>query len=145
VVTGQGRLVVLEPEKWVGKRFPLLSHIDSPEPLDAGQWVILLYHHDCPACQELVPRFPQFARRLGNGDERRIALVEMPSYAEAQHLRTPPRSPYVRARLRNSHDWFAETPVAINVWDGRVAHVYSTQQLARATTAGSRTRHESKD
>lgn len=35
-ILGQGRFVVLEPERWDGKRFPLLDHIEIDADLSRG-------------------------------------------------------------------------------------------------------------
>lgn len=49
--------VVLRPEKWIGKRQPIMSHIDVAERLSQGQWRVLLHRHDCERCREIVPRY----------------------------------------------------------------------------------------
>lgn len=36
---------------WISRPWPLLPHIQTDQRLDQGSWLILLYHHDCPACQ----------------------------------------------------------------------------------------------
>ncbi|HUT29914.1 MAG TPA: hypothetical protein VMX13_08990 [Sedimentisphaerales bacterium] len=46
---------VLEPESWVGKQLPILEHIDIADTLKTGNWLILLYHYDCPDCAEAIP------------------------------------------------------------------------------------------
>jgi hypothetical protein len=47
---------VLEPETWVGKKLPILEHIDIGEKLSKGNWLILLYHHDCPDCIKAIAK-----------------------------------------------------------------------------------------
>jgi len=47
---------VLEPETWVGKKLPILQHIDIGEKLSRGNWLILLYHHDCPDCAKAIAK-----------------------------------------------------------------------------------------
>jgi hypothetical protein len=36
-IIGDGKIVVLEPEKWIGKRFPLLDYIDIGDRLKEGK------------------------------------------------------------------------------------------------------------
>jgi len=48
VILGEGNLVVLEPEKWVGQVLPVLKYIDVGERFAAGNWTLLFYHSDCP-------------------------------------------------------------------------------------------------
>jgi len=62
------RYEVLEPGEWVGKKLPILEQIDIGERLRAGNWLVLLYHYDCPGCAEAIPMYEQMARNLaGNG------------------------------------------------------------------------------
>ena len=53
-VIGDGNVVVLQPEKWTGKRFPLLAHIDVGERLKNGRWLVFLYNPDCASCQAMI-------------------------------------------------------------------------------------------
>ena len=71
-VMGNGKIVVLEPEKWIGKHFPLLDYIDIGDKLKKGKWVVLLYHHDCAKCQKAIK----------DHHSSKTILVEMPPYAE---------------------------------------------------------------
>ena len=43
-ILGEDSLVVLDPETWVGKPFPLSKHVDVGERLAEGKWIVLLYH-----------------------------------------------------------------------------------------------------
>ncbi|HMP05126.1 MAG TPA: hypothetical protein PJ982_02155, partial [Lacipirellulaceae bacterium] len=52
-----GQLVILEPEKWPGQPFSLSEHVEPEIEFSKGDWIILMYHHDCPSCQEAVPRY----------------------------------------------------------------------------------------
>ena len=54
VFIGDSKIVVLEPEMWIGKRFPLLDYIDIGGKLKDGNWLVLLYHYDCPKCREAI-------------------------------------------------------------------------------------------
>ena len=56
-IIGNGKIVVLEPQKWVGKRFPLLGHIDVGNKLTSGLWLVLLHRHDCSACREAASQY----------------------------------------------------------------------------------------
>ncbi|MHC4744591.1 MAG: hypothetical protein ACYS8Z_21980 [Planctomycetota bacterium] len=48
VVTGSSG--VLEAETWVGKKLPILEHIDIGQKLSRGRRLILFYHHDYADC-----------------------------------------------------------------------------------------------
>ena len=116
---------VLEPETWVGKELPILEYIDIADSLRTGNWVILLYHYDCPDCTEAIPKYEQMARDLaGNGDFLRIALIEMPPYG-------PPvvasGSPCTLGRLANTKEWFVTTPAVALLTDGTVKQAWEAK------------------
>ncbi len=128
VPTGAG-MVVLESEKWLGKPLPLLEYIDIGDQLRQGKWLLVLYHHDCPDCQELLG--PSRDSRLNSlGDASRVVLVEMPPHRqrsdEAAFADCVSRNV---AQLTDSRRWFAETPTAIHLAEGVVISVQTRQQL----------------
>ena len=47
----------LEPEKWVGKRFPLLRYLKIDADLSQGEWTIMFHRHDCSECRRAVPKY----------------------------------------------------------------------------------------
>ncbi len=79
VVSGPDGLVILEPEKWIGNTLPIATQIDIGGQLAKGRWTMVLLHHDCPKCQEALPKYEQLASRLEPGLAR-IALIEVPPY-----------------------------------------------------------------
>lgn len=118
---GAGDLVVLEPESWVGGRFPLLEHIDIGNELARGYWIVVLYHHDCQACREAIPGYERRARAIASQwDAPRIALIEMPPYAPAGDGIVAVNSPCVSGRLNDARDWFITTPAEIRMRDSIV-------------------------
>jgi len=69
---------VLEPKTWVGKELPILEYIDIAESLKEGNWLVLLYHYDCPDCIETIPKYEQMARDLTNKERTDVlALLQM--------------------------------------------------------------------
>jgi hypothetical protein len=57
VVANGQKTVLLEPGKWVGKKFPLLPFIDSAdirEQLKFGDHIIVLFHYNCSKCMTLI-------------------------------------------------------------------------------------------
>ncbi len=121
-----GKTILLKPESWVGKRFPLLEHIDIGDQLVEGEWLVLLYHHDCPKCREAIPRYEALGRDSDpSRSKMKVALDEAPPHAvsgtgPADHIGT-----CFRGRLRSVRNWFVETPVAVRVGDGVVLEVSS--------------------
>ena len=110
-IFGDSQFVVLEPETWVGKRFPLLQYIDLQHQLAEGKWVVVLYHHDCPECRDVIPEYEQLAHRLaGRLDGLRVGLIEMAPYARDDDLGSGDGT-CARGRLADVKEWFTATPV----------------------------------
>ncbi len=128
---GDGEIVVLEPETWIGKRFPLFSHIEQGGQLARGVWLVLLYHHDCPQCQQVLPNYELLAAKVDE-DQRSVALVEVPPFGprEGGDLST---SPVHRVKLQDTKDWFVQTPTEIQLTDGIVTTVRGAKELEEAS------------
>lgn len=121
IVASPGGWVVLEPAKWMGKKLPLLPHLSPPAGLAEGRWTVLLYKHGCPACVQAAARFGKTDG--GEGEGRRLGLVELPPYGAAGHLRETEARGVELMRLSEAHDWFAQTPVYIDLVEGVVTGV----------------------
>jgi hypothetical protein len=138
-VRGNGKVVVLEPENWRGQAFPLLPYIADDkgmlqlqagkrplrERLVEGNWIVVLYHHDCPKCRRVV-------RNLSHGAstariDARVVLIEMPPYGDQGEGLTPssPGMERIIGRLNDGNEWFATTPVVIRLKGGIVAECSS--------------------
>jgi hypothetical protein len=113
-------VVLLEPEKWVGRRCPFLPYTDIGEDLSQGKWLVVLYHHDCERCQAVVPVFEAMARSAGSDPaEPRIAFVAVPPYGPPL-WQFDPRSSSRQGRLDESKNWFVGTPTVLRLQDGVV-------------------------
>jgi len=116
---------VLEPETWVGRKLPILDHIDIGKQLEKGNWLILLYHYDCPDCAEAIPKYEQMARNLaGNEDFLRIALIEVPPYGQAPITQ---KTPCTVGRLAETKEWFITTPAVALLTDAKVAAAWEAK------------------
>lgn len=122
VSVGKG-LVLLEPEKWIGKRLPILPYIEGDSSqLQHGEWTLLFYHHDCPKCLEVLDRY-QTAGIIEA--TRKIAFVEMPPYGVLQKA-----LPKVQVfRLTDHLDWFMSTPHFIGISEATVISSEQEQSL----------------
>ncbi len=119
-VVAAGSSIVIDPQGWMGQRFPLLPYINIGNRLDRGEWCVVLYRHDCPACHEQLPAFTEAFGRLGPRT-RQLALVEVPTE------RPPPQPPNLPAlaetwsgRLRDGPRWLVQTPLFLRADDGIV-------------------------
>jgi hypothetical protein len=121
LVSGEGQLVIVEPQEWLGKRIPLLRHIEKAQVLERGKWLLLFYKHDCPACVEAAEAF--YERTILYSDGRSLAVVEIPPYGSDGHLGTEQDLPFQFLRLSDRHEWFLATPTFVLLDDGRVMGV----------------------
>jgi thiol-disulfide isomerase/thioredoxin len=116
---------VLEPETWVGKELPIINHIDIGEQLKTGNWLIMLYHHDCPDCIATIPKIEQMAREIqGNEDLLRIALIEIPPYCPNNK---DEGCSCIHGHLTNAKEWFIITPTVALLTNGKVKSVWVTK------------------
>ncbi|MBX3432042.1 MAG: hypothetical protein KF847_01715 [Pirellulales bacterium] len=113
-----GGLVILEPETWIGEKPPIGMHLTPAVNLSAGTWIIVLYHHDCPDCQDALPKYERLAAAT-QADGTRIVLVEVPPFAEA----SMDFNAAIHARLPEEIEWFVQAPVEIQIIDGVVTAV----------------------
>lgn len=112
-----GSLIILEPQKWVGKPLPLLADLDIAGRLQAGRWIVVLYHQGCSTCIEALPGYEAMSLA------RQVALVEMPPYASPADRLIGPGSKAVVRKLSDTKEWFATTPVVLLMQDGVVRDV----------------------
>lgn len=147
-IIGDGKIIVLEPEKWVGKRFPLLSYIeDVPlqakpterplrERLTSGHWIVALYRHDCPKCQQMI-KSSTWETPVA-GQSTRVALVEVPPLSfggTGRHLDLF-EDCCVFGQLSGEREWFVTTPLVAELDDGKVTEVAVEAGDAEPATFG---------
>jgi hypothetical protein len=104
--------IILEPETWKDKKFPLIAHFTQPadgEILKQGTWKIILIHTDCPNCRKLISE-------MENQNTTNIALIEIPSPA-TEYLSISKIS-FPVFKLDKNNEWFAVTPCVIVLVDG---------------------------
>jgi hypothetical protein len=120
-VVGDGPFVYLNPLAWVGQPFPLVRHIDIGDRLAEGEWVVILYRHDCPKCRWVVPEYERLARVLADQPgSPKVALVEVPPYGDPGDPLVSSPSSLVVGRLNDEREWFVEVPAKVRLKDGKV-------------------------
>jgi len=118
---------VLELETWIGKRLPILEHIDISKQLERCSWVVVLYNYDCPDCVETIPKYKQMARDLaGNENLLQIALIEIPPYSTKIICE---ESSYNLGRLSDTKEWFIDTPTIVMLENNVVSTIWEGQSL----------------
>ena len=101
--------IMLEPETWIGKEFPLVSRFvlsDGAEVLQQGTWHVLLVQPDCPECRKMM-------KELEEKQTENIAIVVVPTRAG----KIPPTS-FPIFWLDRQNGWFADTPCVVKLVEG---------------------------
>ncbi len=131
-ILGEGDFVVLEPETWVGKRFPLLPYIDIGDRLAEGGWLVVLHRHRCPRCERSIREYQRLAADLGWSWP--IALVEIPSDSGGGYVSQ--ESSCTLGHLGHVRRWFITVPVEIVLLNGIVVGVSEGESLASGRASG---------
>jgi hypothetical protein len=119
-IDGDGSVVVLKPEQWVGRRCPLLPYADIGDELSQGRWLVVLDHHNCPHCREVVPAYEAKARAaVADPVAARIAFLAVPPHGTPLWQIAPGTS-CRQGRLTASKEWFGATPAVLRLQDGVV-------------------------
>lgn len=118
-IIGDTGIIVLEPNKWVGRRFPLFRYVDIARELSEGEWTVIFYHHDCPSCQQAIPYYVHLARQTSDQvTSPRVAFIEIPPFGIATGL--PADSDAQVGRLLEQREWFIESPTEVTLREGFV-------------------------
>jgi hypothetical protein len=99
-----------------------LEHIDIADQLKQGIVVILMYHHDCPTCRTMVPKYDQYYRKMQNqnDDSMKIAFIAVPPYADNGPV--PADTACMQGKLRQRQDgklWAITSPYVVVLIDGQ--------------------------
>lgn len=117
----RGGMVIADPSKWLGKPFPRTKFIETDEDLSQGEWNVLLYHGDCPECQQALQDLAREFRRRGDSVE--FLIVEIPSPSKPAHrLRDIPAG-LQWTSIEDGREWIVRTPVTLGLKDGIVNDV----------------------
>jgi len=117
-MTRFGNQVLVVPSRWTGQFCPLLDEVDIGHRLRRGHWAMLLYHHDCLQCRDVMESLKTVALET----RMPIAFVSVPPHKDDDDFATPP-SAVVHRRLQAGMTWLVETPAIIVLNDGVVESV----------------------
>ncbi len=110
------------PSEWVGKPLTILDNIDIGNELSSGLWGVLIYDHQCAACELSLIRYEELAAEYSNiATAPSIAFVEKPPFDSDGSLRSRVD---VYGRLSPSEDIYFPTPLALLIDDGVVLAVF---------------------
>jgi hypothetical protein len=122
---GNSGFVLLEPDRWVGGRFPLVTYINTADRdrLLRGSWIVVFYHAECSRCQRILSRYESLGQDLRlSGDDFSIALIRVSSNGETEPL---VQTACYRGALSENIEWLIKTPYEVRVTDGVVTSATS--------------------
>lgn len=100
--------LVLRPEDWVGRQFPLLDLIESSSELSLGEWDLLFAYQGCMECRAEMRRFCS-----GTSDGK--ILIDLDSSLSNRQLGC-----CRVVQLNGNHRWIINAPVVVHLSSGRV-------------------------
>ena len=105
------KTILLEPEKWVGKEFPLFFLFDKEvtQKLRVGSWTVIFYHTDCPKCMGLIDNFMAV-------NPQKLLCVELPPYKEKSNSH---HFPNAKINIKSVEYHFEKTPRIVEIGDGK--------------------------
>jgi thiol-disulfide isomerase/thioredoxin len=111
---------VLNAKNWIpNQSWPLLQYIDIGDRLKTGDWIVFMYHNDCPDCRMAVPKYEKFYGDL-KGNNVDMAFIEMQPYEQGDKQLVPKDSKVPWGQLSSVKTWYVETPVVVVLRDGLV-------------------------
>lgn len=121
-ITGGHGLLFTTPPGWYGRPMPVLQYIVNGHMLESGHWLVVIYYHGCPVCQQAIASLAKHYRAKKPAHVR-IALLQLPPWG---HLPAglAPKS-WVRLKLGNQFTWRVNPgiPSLVDLRKGRVTQV----------------------
>lgn len=107
------------------QEWPMLKRIDIAESLRSGVVVALLYHFDCPGCQEAIPKYEKLNKELsGNTDAIKFAFVAIPPYGDEKLNPVPKDTKCLAGKLISDKKEIMMTPFVVLLQDGAVVKAW---------------------
>ncbi|MDR2440617.1 MAG: hypothetical protein LBE12_14745 [Planctomycetaceae bacterium] len=104
--------IMLEPEKWIGKEFPLWDYVDEKaKEVRQGDWLIVIGSKNCDECRKLIGK-------LKTKDTIALALLELDDGTADTNKRESYPHISVQGRLRTENNWVILTPSLIQCRNG---------------------------
>lgn len=120
-ITGDRHAILLDPQQWIGKRFPLVKHIDVGPTFVRGHWHLLFVRPGCPYCEEALQQLFEDSHLQATDKEARWAIVELPPLDEnASTAELPVHAKVLVGRLDKGRIWIAKIPFVVILADGIV-------------------------
>lgn len=116
-----GSTLIADADRWIGRTLPLLGYVAQTQPLQTGQWIVVVHSHRCNDCAKTVPEYEQLARDLaGVPAAPRVVFLEVPPLASSAVATGSEDCPAVRMPLAQQFRWAVRTPLVLAISNGRV-------------------------
>ena len=105
--------IMLEPEMWVGRRFPLLDYVDEPTRLmlEKGEWNIVIGRKQCEECKQLV-------EKLAAQASAPLAILELDDDSADVEYSDVQAKIFLKGTLKIEPYWVILTPCLLQCRDG---------------------------
>ncbi len=119
-VTSGDRVLLLEPQKWIGKRLPIERYLEVEGDLNSGDWILVLHRGDCARCAELIPQWKERTSRVRAPNRFwRVCFVELSPEAGSPG-ESGDKTGWVAGRIDDDRTWLVETPCVVELREGMV-------------------------
>lgn len=114
--TDAGQLVILDPETWIGKPWPLLEQSGLEAELTVGVWDVLLIRNECHVCHDVI-RELQHVFSV-QPVEPQIALIGIDQHEVDSYVARLPEMDCLLGHLPHDREWFVTTPLRLRLSAG---------------------------
>lgn len=105
--------------------WPMLKRIAIADSLRSGIVVVLLYHFDCPDCQEAIPRYDKLNKEINSNDYViRFAFIAVPPYGDEKLNPVPKDTKCLSGKLISDKKEIMMTPFVVLLQDGNVVKAW---------------------
>ncbi len=97
---------------------------DVRSTIAEGLTVVLMYHHDCPICADMLPKYSNYYRQMteqGNA-EFKIAFLAVPPLAETGPV--PADTPCIKGKMTDEQSSQIMSPYVLALLDGQLVKTW---------------------
>ncbi len=109
-----------QPETELWDWLAFVVEDDVRAQISEGMAVVLMYHHDCPTCADVVPAYSKYYAQMveqGN-DAFKIAFLAVPPYAETGPV--PDDTTCILGKMTDTEKWEVMSPYVVFLLNGEL-------------------------
>jgi hypothetical protein len=118
-IIGESQAVILYPNEWLDKRFPLLEYVDVHKDIGKGKCVLIFYRTNCSKCAK---HFEHLSKQndFQNDSDVNIVCIEIDGLPQNELRSRFDNGKWYWGNLKSVKRWFVETPTILTVENGYV-------------------------